>query len=161
MSSQGTVRCACTRSAKLDARAPTNAIRSMEVSSPAYCRRPPRAGNSLQGNSRDVPPRSRKGGDLAGRARSLRRERHLLPADGCFHHRSPDGPHEDGEPIDEARVRGGPRLEDDGRGIGRELDPPLLQDVQSLLVLEDDDLAVGLPAHLETEGRLAQVGVAD
>src|SRR5215467_12385689 len=146
--SQGRARCARIRSAKLDAKAPTNAIRRMGKSPfPACCRRLRRPSIPCEGI--DDPPRGRL----------LRSERHLLASDGGFHHRAADRPHEHREPVHKARVRGSAGLEDDRRGVGCELESALLQKVQGRLVLEHDDLTVGLASHLETEGRLAQVGV--
>src|SRR5207245_7992943 len=47
-----------------------------------------------------------------------------------------------------------------GRRVRGQLEPPLLEALQSRLVLAYDELAVGLASHLEPERRVAQVGVA-
>ena len=73
----------------------------------------------------------------------------------------PYRPDEDRDAVDEACVRGGPLLEDDCRGVRHQLEVSLRETVKSCLVLEHDQLRVGLTSHLEPERRLAQVSIAD
>jgi hypothetical protein len=61
--------------------------------------------------------------------RSLRLIGELLPADGGFQHHPTDGAHYHRDAVDEGGVGGHPRLQHDGRGIGRKRDLARLEAV--------------------------------
>jgi hypothetical protein len=83
------------------------------------------------------------------------------PTDRRFGYRAGDRPHDDPDAIDEPGVRGGSRLQNDGRGVGREVEPVLCEALESRLVLEHDQLAVGLAPGLQAKRSLGQVRITD
>jgi hypothetical protein len=100
---------------------------------------------------------------LGGRAgsRSLWHISDLLAAKGRFCHGAGNGLDEHGHAVNEPGIRGGTLLREDCGGVGAKVRFILFKSVHRRLILENDQLAVGLATGLKSHRYLGQVSVTN